>query len=257
MSIPTSDFDEAAPGTVVFTKEGYLLHRKIYLALYGRKNLQQYDSFYSIREKARQVHYCAPTKQLCLDFIRKLRQVSEEGGNISGLLSRPAKVTRVRGPDRIGRWKPSRHLTLRCGYRVIVHYKTVRRRRIRTPELELDATIENFEPPFITGTIAGDRFTFGERFAWTSSPFDDRNALFTWFFDVAGGFSRLEDSRSVICGETRTAGGRIIPHYLYRSEETPPDERRRMLSVVEAKEILTSCARQYLDHRRHMQGETD
>lgn len=260
--VPTAEIRQAPPGSVVFTEEGYLLDRKIHVARYGLKFVQRSDSFCKVRKEARQIIYYAPTRQICQEWIYRMSEVTPDQKRILYILGHPARILRVRGPEKTGKWQPSTHYTYRSGYRAIVHYARLRPKRIKVPKLSLHGTIEDFGPIRIEGTIGDNTFSFEDRPDWAVPPYDGKvvfnvrdwsfstsarpPVVFDWSFSVYG-----DPPEASLSGKSKSPD--IGAHPLYHLGEEGASPRRRMLSVAQAKEILASCARKYLEHRGRSQ----
>jgi hypothetical protein len=247
--LPQRDAFPPSVGAVVFTKAGYLLHRHILRDLHGTKFVQRVDSFTTIDRKQRVVHFYAASLPLCHDWIHDIQQVTSSN-SISSLLGVPAEIRAIEGPERIGKWQPSRFLTLPRGYRVVVQYRRRNIQTFREPELELEARIQNRTPISILGSIHGLPFFFHDLPAWTSPRCDDASAVFQWKFSIEGAPQHQVPPKAVVSGEQAAAGSYIIPQSMFSCEEQDGYQRRAMLSAKEAKQLLIACARQYRSQRQ-------
>lgn len=216
-------------GTVEFTRKGYLLHRRILKDGYGNRCVQEVDSFVTTDQGRHEVHFYAGSILVCHEWIQACRQAYRRDDTISDLVGGPTKVIAIRGPYRIGRWRPSRFLTLQHGYHVVVKYQKLRRRRLDMPVVNLTGWIERLNPVSAYGHIHTNPFVFGDHASWMGPSIDDRFAVFTWQFIV----KTKED------GKER-----------YEIKESSLDKRRTPLTLAQARQVLEQCARLYLarDH---------
>lgn len=111
-------YDSAfAPGVVDFTEPGYLLHRQIFIDIYGMERIQYNDSGWTIDEIHREVRIYAPTKELCLKRLDEFRATP------SDFIGQQIKHVVEHDPEPIGSWKPNRFLVLSHGYYAVLQYQ--------------------------------------------------------------------------------------------------------------------------------------
>jgi len=257
-SEPRKPEEPPDPGSVVFTKAGYLLHRKIVLAIHGQAFIDRMDSFSIHEPKLQELRFYARTKRHCSQLIHKACQRTSPD-SISSLLQFPAEIECTEGPTRIGRWHPSEFLAHPSGYTATARYKRRRRRRrFRIDALRLDSWIESLAPVAIYGTIQGDSFHFEDLPYWHDRMYEDAHAMFRWDFDVSGTPTETAPSpRAILDGESSARGHRRRRNILFSAKEDTTTVRTKMLSIQEAKAILTRCATLCQEQRQRDGTATD
>lgn len=247
--IPAARDEFPSPaGTVVFTAKGYRLHRRIVRALHGKDFVDSMDAFANLDRQRFTIRYYARTKRMCEKWITDVTQVAGPD-NISATVGQPAEIVAVAGPKRIGRWRASPFLTHPAGYTAVVHYRRKRRRRLRIPELEVDAWFECFKPAHISGTVAGQRFSFYDWPAWTAPTYLDEDAVFQWVFQVWGPLNQEVPEHAILAGKDTAARGHGVPDILYELREFRGYERDWMLSLDQAQGVVAQCIAKYLKPR--------
>ena len=207
-------------GSVEFTRRGYLLHRRIWRDARGLHSMQQMESLKIVDPSRHQVHFYAQSSEVCRDWILAVRQVYGLRESVSDLVDAPVEIVRIRGPLRIGKWRPSRFLTLPRGYHVVVSYRRLRRRRVNWPELDTSGWVSRLRPVRVEGKTGPGRFGFSDSPFFTDPSCDDRFVHFTWGFYAYRGDGTAHQ---------------------YEVEETPTSMRRKPLTVEDALAILRRC----------------
>ena len=247
-TVPRRPDSLLSPESVVFTCAGYLLHRRILLALHGRDFVDEVDAFTVHDKELKELRFYTRTKRHCEQRVRTAHQRTSDR-SISGILGFPAEIESVRGPVKSGRWRPSDFLELRSGYMAAVSYRRRRRRRFNVPSLGLESWIESLGPVYIRGTIQGTGFSFGDLPRRTRATLEDKDAVFEWHFHVDGELLSSAPDGAVLEDETEPAGYRLGMRKDYSQQEIRGLERRSMLTIEQAKAIATSCAEKYLKER--------
>ena len=251
--VEREDDFKAQRGDVVFTEQGYVLLRSILQEYHGRKFVQEHDAFERIHPKTCRIEFYAETKELCHEWLFKNCQQANTS-YLSNRIGGPVEIIAVELPQKIGTWKPSRFLTLQHGYRCGIRYRRLKRRRLTFSEFELQATIEEFTPVYISGTIAGFSFSFSDTVGWTcpstrtSIIESDECAVFSWVFHVDGEPTMIVPEHAKLHDEPLPKGGYGMPNRLFVLEEK--GIRRTMLSLKDAKNILKHCCQTYQSSRR-------
>jgi hypothetical protein len=247
--IPQREQEPIEPGSVVFTKTGYLLHRRLLRELHGLQFMRKADSFATVDENNCEIHFFAATKSLCQQWIHEMSQVSLQ--NLADYVNVPADFVSAKGPVAIGRWRPSPHLILPKGYHAVVRYRKYESQPFNVRELQLEAAIDSFQPVSIYGKICGERFSFGDDPSWDCHgdvrKRNDACAEYHWYFIVEGPSGIETPAKAHLTGETYT-GGFSTQNILFQLQEQYAEPRKKTLTVDEVKNIVGDCALRYLQH---------
>jgi hypothetical protein len=249
--IPQREQYPIEPGSVVFTKTGYLLHRRLLQELHGQQFMQKADSFTTLNENNCEIHFFAATKSLCEQWIHDMSQVSLKLQNLGDYVNSPVDFVSAEGPVAIGKWRPSPHLVLSKGYHAVVRYCKHESLPFNVQELNLEAEIDSFQPVSIHGKICDDRFSFGDDPAWDchddAKKTDDSCAEYHWDFTVDGPTGIETPAKAHFTGGTYS-GGFSTRNILFQLREPYSEPRKKTLTVDEAKSIVRDCAMKYLQH---------
>ncbi len=79
----------------------------------------------------------------------------------------PVQLVRIADPVRIGPWFPREQQRNRAGWKLSVHFRRVRRRRVQIPELDLSGWLEPWEQLRIEGKVSGRHFSLGQSVSQT------------------------------------------------------------------------------------------
>jgi hypothetical protein len=246
--IPQEEHYPIKPGSVVFTKTGYLLHRQLRQELYGLQFVQEADAFATVDRENCEIHFYAATKALCENWIRKISQVSLKFNELTTYVDLPADVISAEAPVPIGSWMPSPYITLSNGYHALVRYRKQEPIVFNEPEFQLESEICSFQPVALHGRIAGKSFSFYDNAFWDcpgDAEMDDSCAEYHWDFTIDDPPGIITPTKAHLSGETYT-GGFGTRNILFSVEESYSEPRKATLSVEAAKQIVVDCATKYL-----------
>ena len=241
-------------GDVIFTKQGYFLHRAILQDSLGYEFVQKNDSFHLVDWKKRRIDFYAETEDICHHW---LFMTLKEG--FSDLIGGLAEVIDIESPIPIARWQPSRFLVIERGYHCGFTYKRLRRRKFIIKALQLYAMIESFPLIYITGKIEGKEFSFTETLGWISVNIDgsinysDDSARYSWRFIIEGEPTMFTIGVAQLQGESEVKNENLVPTTLFMLEEE--NYREKMLSIKDAKKILMQCCEKYYLSKAHPNHE--
>jgi len=235
------------PGDVIFTTEGYLLDRQMYLELHGVKFLEQKDSFYLNNERKSRFDFYASTKEACEEWLFKVSQKTLD----SDISLIPVQIISISQPTKIDRWKPHYYLTLENGYHCSLYYKRIKPRKFTNKKYNLIATISKFEPIYISGTIGSYSVYFSDMASWPIKksdgiikPHTDAYAEFKWSFSIDAKSSIRTPEAAHLTGEQPTRAGFGVRNLIFSLKEE--SYRKDMLTIEQAKAIVKDCCEKYL-----------
>lgn len=251
---PDDDLPQPEPynipaGSVVFTKKGYLLHRRLQCAVNGLRSARELDSFSKIDRRNREIHLYTAIKSHCQEWLHEMQQVCWNLNRLATYVDPPVEVVSVHGPTPIGKWKPSQYHTLSKGYHAVVRYRQHRRKPFNVEEIRLEAEFMSFEPVLVFGKLDGQSIWFGDNPYWTCGPndvTDDSCAQWQWDFRV-NGFSQAETpANSTLGDESPSDADPWKP--LFQLDEGYHEPRKKTLTVEQSKSIILDCVKKYTQH---------
>lgn len=251
-TIPKAKVYDLQKGDVIFTEEGFWLHRTVLKALYGDKRVFQRDSFVLENEEEQLLIYYAKTKELCAEWLFDMQQKTIEP-NLDSYIEGTAQIERIDEPKQIVQWQPNEYLVHDTGYSCSIYYKKIELPSFGIEPLDLMADVLSLEPIFISGSFQGNDFSFSDVASWRpengSDKLNDSCAIFQWYFHVDDepSSTRVTPVQANLTGEPPTVKGYVIPHYKFELSEGK--ERSNMMSLDAAKAILEKCCYEYLQQK--------
>lgn len=145
---PQEDFPDQ--GDLDFTHRGWQLYRRL-------ERLP--DRLVWLDEDEQTFNCVAPTQKACREWFAQ-RCTPSAGWLLSYHTTRPAQPTRIDEPVRVGKWFSREQQRHQAGWKLTLHYRTLRRRRVQVLELGLDAWLEPREHVHISGSVPAGPIAF-------------------------------------------------------------------------------------------------
>lgn len=137
-------------GDLDFTSLGWRLYR-------NARGLK--DCLVWLDEDEQTFNCVAGSKKACHTWFKE-RCTPRGGGILGDRTTHPAQPTVISEPMRVGKWLKREQQRHPAGWKLTIHYRKLRRRRVQIPELGLDAWLEPREHVRIDGYLPAGHVCF-------------------------------------------------------------------------------------------------
>ena len=128
---------------------------------YYRETARLDDTLVWVDEEAKTYNIVAKSAKACQQW-REWADDPFGGGLLDMRTTYPIQHVATDVPVKVGKWFDREQQRHRAGWKLTVHFRRVRRRRVLLPELAVDAWLEPWEFIKVEGKVAGTRFYFSQ-----------------------------------------------------------------------------------------------
>ncbi len=144
-------------GDLDFTPLGWRLYRKV---------ATSDDRLVWVDEESQTLNCVTRSKKACQAWLIWSSDPFS-GGLLNSWTFYPTQLVRVAEPVRVGKWFDRERQRHKSGWKLSVHFRRVRRRRVQIPELDLSGWLEPWEQLRIEGKVSGRHFSLGQSVSQT------------------------------------------------------------------------------------------
>lgn len=240
--------DMAPPeGSVVFTRRGFFLHRRIRRALLGSSWLQKSDYRTFTDPSKCETYFYARTARPCLEWIAELRKSGLRTCSISE--DQPVEIVEILAPVPRA-FRLSRFQVVRHGFCATLRYRRLRRRPFRVPGSDIQGQFECYNPILIWGTVDGREFSFSEG-TYQRCLAGNSTDYYRWELTVWGPRIMQQRPELILSDDTGPVPTRPARTTEFTCKEAlVSPERTQPLTMRAARKIATECLISYCAHRQ-------